>query len=114
VESDIRQEWREKWKDNFERLDGPIQVLVVDGVFIVPHPRIWPCNLVSNEYDPIVARIRLDPSYRRAGPSRNGRLHPHRGADTRKRKIGRAAINIKLAVGDIVGHVALVGMRLAP
>jgi hypothetical protein len=78
MEPDIRQNRRKTWINHLEGLDTAIQVLIVDNIFIVPHTSIWPCYFVTNEENPIVSRIRLHLIYRRARPSHNGRLHPHR------------------------------------
>ena len=43
-----------------ERLNGAIEVLVIEGVFIVPDAGSWSCHLVTHEPDAVVARIRFD------------------------------------------------------
>ena len=60
MKSDIAQIRRKTWKNNFEGLDGTIQVHVKDSVVIVPHSGIWSCYLVTDKEDPIVTRIRLN------------------------------------------------------
>ena len=116
METNVVQYRRKKWINDFEGLNRSVEVLVIDGVFIVPHPRIWPCNLVSNEYDAIVARIRLDLIHYGAGsgPGHDSRLHSHGRAERRKCEIARAAADSELTIGDIVVHVALPRMGLTP
>jgi hypothetical protein len=78
---------REQRVNDFERLDGAIQVLIIDGIFIVVHAVGWACHFVTNEENTIVARIGLDRvAYRRAGPRFNGRLFTHGFADGTKTK----------------------------
>ena len=59
MKSDIAQIRRKTWKNNFEGLDGTIQVHVKDSVVIMPNSGGWPCYLVTDEEDPIIARVRL-------------------------------------------------------
>ena len=86
MKSDIAQIRRKAWKNNFEGLNRTIQVHVKDGIVIVPHSCIWPCYLVSDEKDSIVARIGLNVLYRRACtyPRLDRRLHSDGGTDRRK------------------------------
>ena len=93
VKSDIAQIRRKAWKNNFEGLNGAIQVHVKDGIVIVPHSGIWPCYLVSDEKDPIVTRIGLNLLYRRACtyPRLDRRLHSDGRTDRPKIEKCRAA-----------------------
>ena len=97
-------------------LDRAIQVLIIHSVVIVPDAGRWIGYFVTHKTDAIVSRIRLDMIYygARRGPGHDGRLHPHRGTNGRKREIGRTTANRELAIGDVVIHVAFAGMRLAP
>ena len=52
--------------------------------------------------------------HRGVRPSLDGRLHSHRVSRRRKGESVRTAANRKRTIGEIVEHVALVGMRLAP
>ena len=81
VEIDKIQYWGEKWKNNFERLDRTIKILIVDGVLIVPDTGSGAGDFVTDEYDSVVSRIGLDLVYCSACPGRNSRLHSHRRAD---------------------------------
>ena len=99
---------------NGKGLDGTIQVHVKKSVFIVPHAATQVGDFVTHEPDTIVARIGIDLSHRRVSPSLDGRLHSHRGSRRRKGEIVRTAANRKRTIGEIVEHVALVCMRLAP
>ena len=67
----------EKGPNDFKRLDGPIQVLVIDGVLIMPQSRRRTRDLVSNEEDPIVTGIRFSLVYCRACPGHDAGLHSH-------------------------------------
>ena len=62
MKSDVVQIRRKTWKNNFEGLDGAIQVHVKDGVLIVPYSGIWPCYLVTDEEDPISCPDRARPA----------------------------------------------------
>ena len=115
MEPDIAQGWREERKNHFERLDGAIQVLVIDGIFIVVHTGGWPCHFVTDEENTIVAWIGLDRiAHRRAGPDRDGRLFTHGFADGTKTKGLVDSRYAVLTVRGVVIHVALVRMTLAP
>ena len=94
MKSDIAQIRRKTWKNNFEGLDGTIQVHVKDGVVIVPHSGIWACYLVTYKEDPIVTRIGLNLLYCGAGscPRLDSRLHSDGRTDWWKiEKCGAAA-----------------------
>ena len=55
-----------------ERLDSSIEVLVIQGILIVPHSWTWIGHFVSHEPETIVARIRFDLVYCLACPRHNG------------------------------------------
>lgn len=64
-----------------ERLNRPIEVLVIQRVFIMPDASNWSGHFVTHEPNPVVAVIRFDLVYKRtiyASPSHNGRLLSHR------------------------------------
>jgi hypothetical protein len=94
-------------------LDRAIEVLVIQRILVVPDALAWISHFVTHKPDAIVSRIRLHLIYCCARPSHDGRLHPHGRAERRKREIGSAG-DRELTIGDVVKHVALVGMRLAP
>lgn len=96
-----------------EGLNGPIQVLVIEGILVVPDSGIRPCDFVTHEPDTIGSWGRLDLIHRRAGPSHDCGLHAHRRGGRRKRKVGSSAHG-KLTVGGIVVHVTFPGMSEAP
>ena len=105
---------REKGVNDFEGLDGAVEVLVIDGVFIVVHPGIWSCHLVTNEENAVISRIRFALVYKRTSPSHDGRLLSHRVAHEIK---GERLVDpnyAALTVRCIVIHIALVWMTLAP
>ena len=71
---------------------------------------------IAHEPNPVVTRIGFNLGYRGASirPSLDGRLHLHGVTGLVKCESGRPAADRKLLIGDIVIHVALVRMRLAP
>jgi hypothetical protein len=97
-----------------EGLNGPIEVLVIERVLIVPDASRGVCDFVTHEPDPIVAWIRFDLVYGCARPSVNGWLLSHGGANRAKTEIRRAATHAMLLVGNVVIHVALARVTLAP
>jgi len=103
-------------KVNFKRLNRAIKVHVKDGVLVVPDTGIWPCYLVAYKEHSIVTRIGFDRSHSGAGicPGLDSRLHSHGVTSLVKGEIGRTAGDRKLLIREIVKHVALVRMRLAP
>ena len=113
MKSDVRDVY--SWPDRHaERLDGAIEVLIIEGVFIVPDARAGVCYFEAHEPDTIVARVRLLPVYRRAGPGHDRWLLAHGGANSGKGEVRRAATHVIPLVGSIVVHVALARMTLAP
>ena len=99
---------------NTKRLNGAIEVLVIQRVFVVPDSGRRIGHLISHEPDTIVSWVRLDRGADCcASPGQNGGLLPHCVSESCKGEIGRAAYR-ELTVGDIVKHVALVRMSLAP
>src|SRR4026209_650568 len=99
-----------------EGLNRAIQVHVKERILIVPDSSRRISYSIAHEPNPIVTGIRLDLGYRCTSirPSLDGRLHLHGVTGLVKCEIGRSATDRKLLVGDIVKHVALVRMRLAP
>src|SRR5215831_9601937 len=96
-----------------ERLDGAIEILVMDGVFIMPHAIHRPADFVDNECSPIHAGFWFDrytccsrPSIRRGG-------HSHRRANTGEGEVCRPS-HIETPIGGVVIHVALPSVRLTP
>jgi hypothetical protein len=62
-----------------EGLDRPIEVLVIQRILVVVDAGTWIGDFVTHKPDAIVSRVGLDRvTYRRARPSHDGRLHPHR------------------------------------
>jgi hypothetical protein len=114
MESDVTQIRRKKWKNNFEGLDGAVEVLVIDGVLIVPDPGIWSGHLVTNEENAVISWIRFTLVYNCASPSHDGRLLSHRVAHEIKGERLVDSNYTALTVRCIVIHIALVRMTLAP
>ena len=97
-----------------ERLDRAIEVLVVERVFIVPDAGTGVCYFEAHEPDTIISRIRLEPVYRRASPSHDGRLLSHGGACASKIEgLVDSGYGVPF-VRSVVIHVALARMTLAP
>jgi hypothetical protein len=63
--------------DDFERLDGTIQVFIVDGVLIMIDSISRACYLVANEENTIVTRIRFELIDRRICPRLDCWLHAY-------------------------------------
>ena len=99
-----------------ERLNGAIKVHVKDSVLTVITATTNWRQSVSNKENAIVSRIRLDLVHRGASicPGLDSRLHSHRVTNGGKCKIRRTATDCKLFIREIVKHVALARMRLAP
>ena len=96
-----------------EGLNRAIEVLIMDGVFIMPNAGGRVRHFVGDERTAIDSRRGLDRTDGRAGPGTGRRNHSHRGADRRKGETRRAG-DIVATIGGIVIHVALTGMGLAP
>jgi hypothetical protein len=98
---------------NREQLDRPVEILVIEGIFIMPNAGRWIRHLVSNEGAAIHSRLRFDRVDGRSRPGINGRDCSHSRRRGRKSETCRAA-HSELAVRDVVIHVAFPGMTLAP
>ena len=96
-----------------KRLDSSVQVLVIQGILIVPDSLTGIGHFVSYEPEAIIARIRFDLVQCRACPCHEGRSPPDRGANSGKCET-RCAADVELAIRNVVVHVAFPGMRLAP
>jgi len=98
-----------------ERLDGTIEVLVIERVLIVPDTGGWTCDLVAHEPDTVSSGSGLDRiAHRRASPSFNGGLLSHGGAYGLKTERLIDSDYAVLTVRSVVIHVAFRGMRRAP
>ena len=100
-----------------ERLNRPIEVLIIQRVFIMPHAATQVGYFVTHEPNPIGSVSRFDLIYKRtiyASPNHNGRLFLHGGAGLLKAKGSGSATHGIPTVRSIVIHVALVRMSLAP
>lgn len=99
-----------------EGLNRTIQVHVKESILIVPDSSRRISYLIAHEPNPIITVIGLNLGYScaRICPSLNSRLHSHRVTGRRKYEIGRATAGRKLLIGEIVKHVALIRVRLAP
>lgn len=76
MEVDVAQ-WDRKAEEKFKGLDGPIEIHVKHGIFIVPQSGRWPCYFVADEKHPIITRIRFNllDCGARSRPCLDGRLH---------------------------------------
>jgi hypothetical protein len=98
-----------------ERLNRPIEVLVIERELIVPHAATQVGYFVTHEPDPIGPWSRFDwVAHGRVSPGFNRRLLSHGRANWRKAESGRATANTVLLVRSVVVHVALAWMTLAP
>ena len=79
----------------------------------MPDSWTWVGHFVSHKPKAIVARIRFDLIQCRACPCHEGRSRPDRGAHSGKCETRRAA-DAELAIRNVVVHIALPGMGLAP
>ena len=115
VEPNVVQYYRrEKGINDFEGLNGAVEVLVIDGVFIVVHPSIWSCHLVTNEENTVISWIRFTLVYNCASPSHDGRLLSYgRACGIEAERLVDSNYG-ELLVRSVVIHVALVRMSLAP
>ena len=64
-----------------ERLNSAVEVLVINGVFVMPHTGTWVSHFVTHKPKPVVAWIGFGLADRRASPGHHGRLHLYRRAD---------------------------------
>ena len=101
-------------KNDFEGLNGAVEVLVIDGVFIMPHSRIWSRYLVANPENAVISWIRFTLVYKCARPSHDSWLLSHGRSSGAEIEIRRATTHALLLVGDVVIHVALARVSLAP
>ena len=110
----VQVERLEKGVNDFEGLDGAVEVLVIDGVFIVVHPRIWSCHLITNEENAVISWIRFALVYGCASPGHDGRLLSHRVTHEIKGERLVDSNYAALTVRCVVIHVALGRVSLAP
>jgi len=64
-----------------ERLNSAVEVLVIHGVFVMPHTGAWVSHFVAHEPNPVVAWIGFGLADGRPSPGHDGRLHPYRRAN---------------------------------
>jgi hypothetical protein len=96
-------------------LNGAIEVLVIERVFIVPDASRWVGYLITHEPDTVGSGSGLDRiAHRRASPSFNGGLLSHGGADASKTERLIDSDYVVPTIRSVVIHVAFRGMRLAP
>ena len=98
-----------------ERLDGTIEVLVIERVLIVPDASRWVSDFITHEPDTVGSGSGLDRiAHRCASPSFNGWLFAHGGAYGLKTEGLIDSGYAVLTVRSVVIHVAFRGMRRAP
>jgi hypothetical protein len=102
-------------KGHTEGLDRAIEIFVIDREFIVPDAGGRIRHLVANQENTIVSRIGFELVHSGAGtcPGLDGGLHSHCVSERCECEAGGATYR-EVTVGDIVKHVALVRMTLAP
>ena len=113
---DVLDEWNSWSNRHAKRLDGAIEVLVIERIFVVPDllRRADLERFVAYEPDTIVAWVRFNPVHRRAVPGHDRRLLSHGGACASKSKgLVNSGYGV-LTVRGVVVHVALARMTLAP
>lgn len=98
---------------NTERLDRPVEIFVIQGILIVPDSRSRIGHLVRHKPKAIIAGIRLELAHCRACPCHE-RRSPQDGGRKRGKCEAGCAADAVLSIGNVVIHVALPGMRLAP
>ena len=97
-----------------KRLNSSVQVLVIQGILIVPDSGSWIGHFVSHEPEAIIARIRLDLVYCHACPCHEGWSPPDGRTGEGKRERRSNAGYANRTIGGVVVHVALPWMRLTP
>jgi hypothetical protein len=113
MKSDVRDVCSGSHRDA-ERLDGAIEVLVIQSVFVVVNASGRVGHFVTHEPNPVVARIGFELIHRRTSPGHDSRLRSHGvGCGTKSERLVDSGYDV-LAVGSVVVHVALARMRLAP
>src|ERR1700674_5124080 len=97
-----------------KRLDGAIEVLVIERVFIVPDASSGVRHFIPHKPNTVGSGSGLDLVYRRTGPSCNARLLSHGGTHGTKSERLVDSGHAVLTVRSVVVHVALVRMTLTP
>ena len=95
-------------------LNGPIEILVIQRVFIVPDSRSGVGDLVTHKPDAIVTRIGLELIYCCTCPSHDRGLLSMGDACSAKTEGRGTATHSVLMIRRVVVHVTLVRMSLAP
>lgn len=100
---------------NTKRLNCSIEIFVIDRVVIMPDSGRRIRHLVADEENAIVTGVGFELVHGGAGtsPGLDCGLHPHCATNGAKRET-RGAGDSELTVRDVVKHVALVRMTLAP
>src|ERR1044072_3280643 len=96
-----------------ERLNGTVEVLVIERVLIVPDTSGRVGHFVPHEPDAVGAWSRFDLVYSCVSPDCDGRSHSHCRSIFIETEAGRTAYSV-FTVGSVVVHVAFPRMRLAP
>ncbi len=96
-----------------KRLDSSVEVLVIQGILVVPDSLTGIGHFVSHKPEAVIARIGFDLVQCHACPCHEGRSPPDCGAKRGKCE-ARCAADAVLAIRNVVIHVAFTGMRLAP
>jgi hypothetical protein len=98
-----------------EGLNCAIEIFVIDRVVIMPDSSRRMRHLIADKENAIVSRIGLELVHSGSSscPGLDCGLHSHCATNGAKRET-RSAGNMELTVRDVVKHVALVRMALAP
>ena len=90
-----------------KRLNSSVQVLVIQGILIVPDALTGIGHFVSHKPEAIIARIRFDLVYCHACPRHDGRSPPDGRTGEGKRERRSNAGYANRTIGGVVVHVAL-------
>src|SRR5262249_7601832 len=113
MKSDVRDIYA--WTDRHgEGLNRAIKILVVQRVFVVPDSGSRIADFVTHKPDAVVSRVRLGLRDCRALSGRDDRYLAYIGANGAKTESRRATSHALLLIGDIIIHVTLARVTLAP
>src|SRR5688572_10452572 len=99
---------------NTKRLDRAIDILVIDGVLVMPYARRRIGHLITYDSDTVIPGIRREGRPAGTVPGIDRRPLPDRRSGGREAERAGRTVNVVTPVRDVVVHVALAGIRLAP
>src|SRR4029077_9643371 len=113
MKSDVRDVYSRS-KRHAKGLNRAIEVLIVQGILIVPDAGSRIRDFVTHEPDAVVTRIGLNLIHGRACPCHDGGLLSHGGAHGTKTERLVDSSYVVPMVRSVIVHVALARMTLAP